>query len=63
MVAEDMPDLVILDAGASRSWTGLDVLRALRADPATRDLPVIVTHAAQTRSHAPGGTLAAGRTT
>ncbi len=39
------PDLVILDSRLP-DMAGIDVLKALRAEAATRDLPVIVTHEA-----------------
>lgn len=45
MMAEHLPDLVILDAGLPDA-PGTDLLQSLRGDPATRDVPVIVTHAA-----------------
>jgi two-component system cell cycle response regulator DivK len=41
LVREDRPDLVLMDVQLPR-MSGLDATRALRADPATADLPVIV---------------------
>ncbi|MDR7511086.1 MAG: response regulator [Armatimonadota bacterium] len=40
-VAERRPDLILLDIMMPR-LDGRDVLRRLKADPATRDIPVIV---------------------
>ena len=37
----DPPDVVVLDLGLPE-FDGLEVLRALRADPATRDVPTLV---------------------
>ena len=41
LVREHRPDLVLMDVQLPR-MSGLDATRALRADPATADLPVIV---------------------
>jgi two-component system cell cycle response regulator DivK len=41
LVREERPDLVLMDVQLPR-MSGLDATRALRADPATADLPVIV---------------------
>ena len=41
VIAERAPDIVLLDLEMPR-MDGFDVLARLRADPATRDLPVIV---------------------
>jgi two-component system cell cycle response regulator DivK len=41
LVREPRPDLVLMDVQLPR-MSGLDATRALRADPATADLPVIV---------------------
>jgi CheY-like chemotaxis protein len=40
-VAADPPDLIILDLHLPE-LSGLDVLKCVRADPLTRDLPVLV---------------------
>lgn len=40
-VAEILPDLVLLDAMMPKR-DGFDVCQSLRADPATRDLPIIM---------------------
>lgn len=42
MVANQMPDLVILDIRMERPDSGLLVLEMLRMDPQTLDIPVIV---------------------
>jgi two-component system cell cycle response regulator DivK len=41
LVRQDRPDLVLMDVQLPQ-MSGLDATRALRADPATADLPVIV---------------------
>jgi two-component system cell cycle response regulator DivK len=41
LVREERPDLVLMDVQLPR-MSGLDATRALRADPVTADLPVIV---------------------
>jgi two-component system cell cycle response regulator DivK len=41
LVRENRPDLVLMDVQLPR-MSGLDATRALRADPATADLPIIV---------------------
>jgi two-component system cell cycle response regulator len=58
MVAQEKPDLVLLDL-CLPDMTGLAVLNRLRADPATRDLPVIVI-SAQTDAQARIAALRAG---
>jgi CheY-like chemotaxis protein len=40
-IARERPDVVFLDLGLP-DMSGAEVLRALRADPATRDIPVVV---------------------
>jgi CheY-like chemotaxis protein len=49
LARETEPDVVILDLMLPR-MDGYDVLDALRADPATRDLPVVVLTAKAQRS-------------
>jgi two-component system, cell cycle response regulator DivK len=41
MVAQELPDLILMDVQLP-NMSGLDVTRALRADPATADVPIIV---------------------
>jgi two-component system, cell cycle response regulator DivK len=41
LVRQERPDLVLMDVQLPR-MSGLDVTRALRAEPATADLPIIV---------------------
>ncbi|MGH7312525.1 MAG: response regulator [Candidatus Rokuibacteriota bacterium] len=41
LVRQDRPDLVLMDVQLPR-MSGLDVTRALRAEPATADIPIIV---------------------
>ncbi|HEU4369649.1 MAG TPA: response regulator [Methylomirabilota bacterium] len=41
MVREERPDLILMDVQLPR-MSGLDVTRALRTDPATADVPIIV---------------------
>jgi two-component system cell cycle response regulator DivK len=41
MVREKRPDLILMDVQLPK-MSGLDVTRALRADPATADVPIIV---------------------
>jgi two-component system cell cycle response regulator DivK len=41
MVRENRPDLILMDVQLPK-MSGLDVTRALRADPATADIPIIV---------------------
>ena len=41
MVREERPDLILMDVQLPR-MSGLDVTRALRLDPATADVPIIV---------------------
>jgi DNA-binding response OmpR family regulator len=41
LVSEHIPDLVVLDVLMPK-LTGLDVTRRIRADPATREIPVIL---------------------
>jgi two-component system cell cycle response regulator DivK len=41
MVAQERPDLILMDVQLP-NMSGLDVTRALRADPATADVPIIV---------------------
>lgn len=41
-VREHLPDLVILDLQLTKKLEGLSVLQALRADPATAAIPVII---------------------
>jgi two-component system, cell cycle response regulator DivK len=41
MVREERPDLILMDVQLPK-MSGLDVTRALRADPATADVPIIV---------------------
>lgn len=41
MVREDRPDLILMDVQLPK-MSGLDVTRALRRDPATADVPIIV---------------------
>ena len=41
MVREERPDLVLMDVQLPK-MSGLDVTRALRTDPATADVPIIV---------------------
>jgi two-component system cell cycle response regulator DivK len=41
MVREERPDLILMDVQLPR-MSGLDVTRALRRDPATADVPIIV---------------------
>jgi two-component system cell cycle response regulator len=49
MAVDGLPDLVILDRDLP-DMDGLDVLRAIRANPATRDTPVLLTAMAATLS-------------
>ncbi len=42
MIAEEIPDVVLLDLTMPGQFDGLDVCRRLRADPATQGLPVII---------------------
>lgn len=41
LVRQDRPDLVLMDVQLPR-MSGLDVTRALRSEPATADIPIIV---------------------
>jgi two-component system, cell cycle response regulator DivK len=41
LVRQDRPDLVLMDVQLPR-MSGLDVTRALRAEPTTADIPIIV---------------------
>jgi two-component system cell cycle response regulator DivK len=41
MVREEHPDLILMDVQLPK-MSGLDVTRALRADPTTTDIPIIV---------------------
>jgi len=41
MVREERPDLILMDVQLPK-MSGLDVTRALRADPTTTDIPIIV---------------------
>jgi two-component system cell cycle response regulator DivK len=41
MVRDERPDLILMDVQLPK-MSGLDVTRALRADPATTDIPIIV---------------------
>jgi two-component system, cell cycle response regulator DivK len=41
MVREERPDLILMDVQLPK-MSGLDVTRALRADPTTADVPIIV---------------------
>ena len=41
MVREERPDLILMDVQLPK-MSGLDVTRALRADPVTADVPIIV---------------------
>jgi two-component system cell cycle response regulator DivK len=41
MIREERPDLILMDVQLPK-MSGLDVTRALRADPATADVPIIV---------------------
>jgi two-component system cell cycle response regulator DivK len=41
MVREERPDLILMDVQLPK-MSGLDVTRALRGDPATADVPIIV---------------------
>ena len=41
MVRQERPDLILMDVQLPR-MSGLDVTRALRLDPATADVPIIV---------------------
>lgn len=41
LVRQDRPDLVLMDVQLPR-MSGLDVTRAMRAEPATADIPIIV---------------------
>jgi len=41
-IAGHRPDLVLLDIKMETETAGLDLLNALRSDPATRDLPIVI---------------------
>ena len=58
LMRDSAPDLVLLDLNLP-DMDGCDVLRSLRADPATRDLPVIV-HTATTSAAARFAAFEAG---
>lgn len=42
-VDRQAPDLVLMDVYLTRGDDGLDLLRRIRTDPATKDLPVVMT--------------------
>jgi two-component system cell cycle response regulator DivK len=42
---QEHPDLIIMDVQLPGGMSGLDVTHNLKADPATRDIPIIVTTA------------------
>jgi DNA-binding response OmpR family regulator len=51
---ELLPDLLLLDIGMP-FMNGIDVLRSLRSDPATRDLPTVLLTASSNPSHVSAG--------
>jgi len=58
LAREERPDLVMLDVGLP-GISGLDVCRQLRADPATRDVRIVMVSAWAAPEHRAAG-LAAG---
>jgi two-component system, cell cycle response regulator DivK len=42
LLAESLPDLIIMDVGLPGEVDGFELTRRVRSDPATRDLPILV---------------------
>lgn len=59
MVAQERPDLVVLDVWLGSEMCGLDICRRLKGDPATRHVKVLLLSACGQQSDVEAG-LAAG---